>query len=398
MKKNCLKKICVLSLIIWLQCFFSLSALSQEQAVYLPNWVVRNNNGHLPLNSLAPYRMVDKLNQKRPLILIHGTISDAHDYCDWEFLIQEIYKNELTYNQFDIYIYRYKSSTSEWNAIQRNLQFGLKQLLADYKPNTHIDFIVSSLGGNLFCDAMSSDEYLSDKVNKVISLGSPFWGTPLLTKELITADKIESRSLNKLFYNSSNLLYKSMSKRLEWQLSLKPEDFKKDNFAEKSCNHLKNKFVNYGVYISSPMTNKVNPKKEEIENWLSANLIITNYQKAWNVLMHYKMSYEIENSLPQKNIYLLKFNDGLVPVFSSLWLSPQINKFINQKTLNQKTLSKIKANNPKARLFAGLDHTDLTHTNTINARKQNTDLLSGQKCSLSDCIIHDLMEEENCKY
>ena len=136
---------------------------------------------------------------------------------------------------------------------------------------------------------MSSDKALSRKVNKVISLGSPFWGTPLLTKELITGNQIQHRSLNKLFYNSSNLLYKSMSKRLEWQLSLKPEDLGKDNLAEKNCNQLRNKFINYGVYISSPMTNKLNPKEKEIENWLSDNLITTNYQKAWNIFMHYKM-------------------------------------------------------------------------------------------------------------
>ena len=169
------------------------------------------------------------------------------------------------------------------------------------------------------------------------------------------------------------------------------EDLKKENLAEKNCNHLKNKFINYGVYISSPMTNKINPKPKEIENWLSDNLITTNYQKAWNVFMHYKMSFEIENSLKQKNVYLLKFNDGLVPIFSSLWLDPKITKFINQKTLNQEILNKIKIINPTARLFPDLDHTDLTHTSTASARKQNTDLLSGQKCSISDCIIMDLL-------
>ena len=391
MKKKYLKQICILSLIVWLQGFCTFSILAEDKDIYLPNWSVRNNNGHLPLNSLAPYRTIDKQNQKKPLILIHGTVSDTRDYCDWEFLIQEIYKNELSQDEFDIYIYRYKTSTSDWNAILRNLQFGLKQLLADYKPNTKLNFIVSSWGGNLFCDAMSSDKALSRKVNKVISLGSPFWGTPLLTKELITGNQIQHRSLNKLFYNSSNLLYKSMSKRLEWQLSLKPEDLGKDNLAEKNCNQLRNKFINYGVYISSPMTNKLNPKEKEIENWLSDNLITTNYQKAWNIFMHYKMSYEIENSLKQKNVYLLKFNDGLVPIFSSLWLDPKITKFINQKTLNQEILNKIKIINPKARLFADLDHTDLTHTSTTNARKRNTDLLSGQKCSISDCIIMDLL-------
>ena len=185
MKKKYLKQICILSLIVWLQGFCTFSILAEDKDIYLPNWSVRNNNGHLPLNSLAPYRTIDKQNQKKPLILIHGTVSDTRDYCDWEFLIQEIYKNELSQDEFDIYIYRYKTSTSDWNAILRNLQFGLKQLLADYKPNTKLNFIVSSLGGNLFCDAMSSDKALSRKVNKVISLGSPFWGTPLLTKELI---------------------------------------------------------------------------------------------------------------------------------------------------------------------------------------------------------------------
>ena len=56
-----------------------------------------------------------------------------------------------------------------------------------------------------------------------------------------------------------------MSKRLEWQLSLKPEDLGKDNLAEKNCNQLRNKFINYGVYISSPMTNKLNPKEKDLK-------------------------------------------------------------------------------------------------------------------------------------
>lgn len=365
-------------------------SLDKKYQVYNPLWSIKENGGSLPLNTLAPYEISNNelKRDKIPLILIHGVVSDSRPYCNWSFLLEELKnerQNELNNDEFKVYIYRYPSSDGNWKELTSNLKLGITELLSDYPAGTKINLVVSSLGGVLLCDAVSEEKLITKKIHKIVSLGTPFLGTPLLNENLATLSK-NYKPLNWLLYQSTNFIFPSLSEHISWSIPLTEEK----NFHNLSkCQQLKSKFINYAAFTSSPLTEKNDPTEKEVNEWLSDKLKHSDYRHSWNAVMHYKLGWEINQSL-KNPMYLLNYNDGLVPIYSSLWLNPELNKFTGQQKITNKTLAEIKLMNPQARLFGGLDHTDYTDMDSVKSRGDHLDLLSGSRLNLAKSIIADL--------
>ncbi|MDX1921423.1 MAG: hypothetical protein SFU25_11905 [Candidatus Caenarcaniphilales bacterium] len=362
--------------------------IDPEDITYKPNWIISEQNGKVQNNTLAPVAEVPNKTNKTPLILIHGVVSDFKPYCNWKFLIDEINKpeNKEFADKHPIYIFRYSSSGDHWNEGVDSLNSGIQALLKDYPEGTKVKVVTSSLGGCIFCDFIQDETKLSERIERVISLSSPFWGTPLLNKDLSVSKSSRLGFANVLIFNSTENLFPVLSDHLAWRL---PKNQNKFTVLKYPCENIKTKMVNYGAYLESPFLEQREISETEANEWLLKQLKNTDYKQAWNSLMHYKLSNEIFKE-KQSQIYLWNYNDGLVPIYSSLMLNPNINKFNGVTELNAKALASIKHMNPNARLFAGINHSEFTDFSYQEAKNHIKDVLSNKESSISHFIIKDL--------
>jgi hypothetical protein len=83
-------------------------------------------------------------------------------------------------------------------------------------------------------------------------------------------------------------------------------------------------------------------------------------------------------------------NDGLVPVYSSLWLNPTVDYLSNPQEL----LQNIQKDKPKARMFAGMNHSNFTDksidSEDLSKASKVKDLFSGEESTIARFIIKDL--------
>lgn len=364
------------------------SALSQNNyQVYNPNWSIDDNGGSLPAETLAPYKFVQNKNNKTPIVLIHGTASELRPFCNWKNLLKEFEKSENKefLNEHVIYIFRYSSNTRSWENTSGALKQGLFELLSDYPPETKFKVVVSSLGGNLFCSAIQKDSMLEQKFSKGVSLGVPFWGTPLLNRDLMVEKSYSNNNkmINWTVSQIAQAFFPEINSHLPWTLPLE----KTIKSISNSCSpNLQSRLINYAAFLDSPLTQNSKVSEKQMNEWLIRQLSQANYKHAWDAAMHYKMGWEIEQNF--KPIYLFRFNDGLVPIFSSLWLDPKIGKFEEQTVLTEQVIKNIKKTNPNARLFSGIDHSDLTSgENPLTISK---DLLHSSQKTTTAFVIQDL--------
>ncbi|MDJ0626513.1 MAG: hypothetical protein QNJ31_09145 [Candidatus Caenarcaniphilales bacterium] len=386
----------LISLIISFGFFQPSQPLVQEidssYSVYKPEWSVKKNNGDLKLNSLAPYELIDESqkSKKIPLVLVHGVVSEFKPYSNWDFLLKEIEKsqNKDFLENHSIYIFRYQTTNDSWDQSIKSLRVGIQELLSDYPKDTQIKIVVSSLGGPIVCDAIGNNEVLSGRVSRSVSLSSPFWGTPLLNRNLSVNGYSKLGPINELLFDSTHVLFPSLDSHIAWKLPLNDSDESKELY-QNYCKFLKPKMINYSGFISSPY-NKAHPKQASGKQWFIEESKDADYKKIWNLTMHYKICSEMTRQLDGE-LYLFSYNDGLVPIYSALWIDPHKNRFIDEKFINEDILREIKDLNPKARLFKGINHSEFTDTDPQNPNKYVVDLLHPmEKKTIAAFIIEDL--------
>jgi triacylglycerol esterase/lipase EstA (alpha/beta hydrolase family) len=198
------------------------------------------------------------LGNRTPLVLIHGIGASASTEFNWEHFLDFTEKDKALMGRYKIYLYHYDSSRSV-PAISQNLQQTLKsfiQLLGD-KP---IKIVAYSEGGLLTRNALQ-DPYLDQHIDEVITIATPFHGSPLANPEWIRQQvKTESpfsllRMGQRLAYKITGRLYPSFKEDFRWDnfdgaipdnlyqannKSLAPTDY--------ALAH-KQKFVTYGSYF-----------------------------------------------------------------------------------------------------------------------------------------------------
>jgi|GEM_PF-3367076 len=400
-----------LSLFFILFCFVFLSQSENliSKEVLLKDWSLESS-GKQPLFSLVPWQKLSQRSfQKVPLILIHGTLSEFKKFSNWSFLLKEIKKKQKNSKKFlekyEIFTFRYPSNTHNSKELVLKLAKSLKELEALYQKNSTLEdfkklkykFVVSSLGGNILCEVFSGKHFETGKVLQIISIGTPFWGIPLLNEELLNQVSLskEEKISNFLLLKGTYSLYPVLKDFLQWKLafyqgaeapSLKQTRKYLKIYQEHGCFTVREKITSYGSFLESPYNNSNLGKKGE--EWLKENLVSFNYKHAWNSLMHYKMSKDLFTNFSLQ--YLLNFNDGLVPVYSSLFLDPLEFGWAFQEKSIEFLLKKIRSPNYryKSRLFFNLDHTDLTFEHKNLKIK---DLITGQeKESIARFILEDL--------
>ena len=116
------------------------------------------------------------LDNKQPLLLVHGLAGENRPYFRWEKVIQKFQLNPEMVKSYKIYLLRYNSKTSLTESVNQ-----FQDILDRFSKTTHnqpITVIALSMGGNLIYESML-DAKTEAKIKVLVTMGTPFHGTPL---------------------------------------------------------------------------------------------------------------------------------------------------------------------------------------------------------------------------
>lgn len=120
------------------------------------------------------------LNGRRPLLLVHGLRGECQEGLRWTKVIKESLSSPTMKSTYKVYLARYDSlapldkSTKEFN----------QEFLRFFRANSKqpVTVVAISMGGNLIQRSMLDSE-IDKAVSVVISLGTPFHGSPLFSSD-----------------------------------------------------------------------------------------------------------------------------------------------------------------------------------------------------------------------
>lgn len=198
------------------------------------------------------------LGNRTPLILIHGIGASASTEFNWERFLDVASKDANLMSRYKIYLYHYDSSRSVPD-ISTNLQLTLKHFLETHQEKP-IKILAYSEGGLLTRNALQ-DPYLDHHTDEVITIATPFHGSPLANPDWVRQQvKTEPRlSLvrmgQRLAYGITKKLYPSFKEDFRWDNfdgALPPEQLAQSATVINSKDYAlanKKRFVTYGSYF-----------------------------------------------------------------------------------------------------------------------------------------------------
>lgn len=247
---------------------------------------------HIPRPVRSGLNAFDKseLGNRTPLILVHGIGASASTQFNWERFLDYAEKQQPLMDRYKIYLYHYDSSRSV-PAISQNLQQTLKAFINE-QGERKIKILAYSEGGLLTRNAMQ-DSYVDAHTDEVITLATPFHGSPLANPEWIRQQvKTDSpfslvRIGQRIAYSITGKLYPTFKEDFHWDNfdGALPADQYKGNSAGKTDYALakKEKFVTYGSYFGLELNPSVVPEALDVkaelpkEHLIFANLFRRNF-------------------------------------------------------------------------------------------------------------------------
>lgn len=339
-----------------------------------------------------------------PLLLIHGIGPEKGEYFNWGRFLDYAQKNPALQKRFKIYLFRFDPADPLDDSAQI-LREELKKFLPLTKQRP-FRVIALSQGGVIFRRAYE-DPAVRQTTDRVITLGTPFHGTPLANRYWMKRQVKNGSLFNPLRYTLS-LTYGVVENKFPhfmadycWDNVDLGLDTKNDENPGFQCRKTDRpqfntaRFITYGSffdvdeaaqdYLLQQLDDSIDlPREESVSLFSRAKL--------------FDLAEERISGMPLANgktvgYPLMIYNDGVTPISSSLWLG----RFINGETAEtrQKILWQALKNlkgTDKARLFAGLDHQNWMLGTTRTASEEVTDLLNpdlpAQK--IFDWLIYDL--------
>jgi hypothetical protein len=369
------------------------------------------------------------LGERNPLLLVHGLRGEYLPFFRWKQVIDKLSANTDFTKTYKIYLARYDSTTDLRQTLPQFKQ-ALMQLFAasQYKPLT---LIALSIGGNLSYESIL-DSRVNDAVNLIITLGTPFHGSPLFSEDWLQYSVYRTQPMpwNRLSHSLAYRIYFARNTSLltdfAWDnvdgsipnvgrfRSLVPFGPHGDLSVDQDLNTQlaqintigtgKKKLITYGGYLANRYTQTVqnnNNRKSQTAN--------QETQKAVHVAIEHPVLRLLNGDISRivvapdvvtqtSNAFIYQLNDGITPVTSALFLPNEVctTHFIaNDSDIAQlRGLTDVK----RARVFQNIDH--LTYVDGFrphHASKLIQDRLNPEEPSrqMFDWMLTDLLQPDN---
>lgn len=228
----------------------------------------------IPVKSgLAAYD-ASPLHKRMPVVLVHGIGSQDNRLFDWQHFLAFTRRNGEFQKRYKIYLYHYDSGRSV-PAISQDLQARLRTFLGEI-GGTNIKILAYSEGGLLVRNALQ-DSYLNDHATEVLTIATPFHGSPLANPEWLQSQvKSESpfslvRIGVKQAYAITNRKYPTFREDFHWDnfdgsLPLNAISKGQPNAEPDYALAHKKNFIAYGSYFGSEVDPAVLPQVLGLKN------------------------------------------------------------------------------------------------------------------------------------
>jgi len=133
-----------------------------------------------PLEAVIYQYDQQPLGDRHPFLLVHGLRGEYYPYFRWGKVIKRLTADPDFSRRFKIYLVRYDTLVDLSKTVPQ-MQSAISALY-DACHQRPIRVMALSIGGNLVYEAMMNTE-IDSKVNLLLTLGTPFRGTPLFNTD-----------------------------------------------------------------------------------------------------------------------------------------------------------------------------------------------------------------------
>jgi hypothetical protein len=371
------------------------------------------------------------LGNRQPFLLVHGLRGEFYRTFRWTKVATN-FSNDPTFNKkYKIYLLRYSTLVPLADSVPqfREQINGLSEE-CDHRP---ITITALSIGGNLVYEGML-DKKTDSQVRLVMTLGTPFHGSPLFTRNWVQYSIYKNfampwtrvdHSLAFRFYFHHN---PNLEKDLPWDntdhaipevgrfyswLPLGPsgtltvENSENKYLAAINLNPVdKKKFITYSGYLLNPYM------RSEPMRIAETTLLAPYTVLAMKVPAHFAREHAVLKMLncvigsvvvakpavgKAKTPFLYQLNDGITPVNSAIFLS---NNVLGKTTAaNESSLAGLKklTDVRQARVFRNIDHLTFIDgfrpSHSTSLLRDELDPEGGSK-NIFNWMLSDILEQD----
>lgn len=332
------------------------------------------------------------IGNRSPLLLVHGLRGEFREEFRWDMVIEKLMQKPEFREKFKVYFARYNTYV-----LLGTMKESFKKAVRDLYQNTgkkQITMMALSMGGNLVQEAMT-DIDVNSSVEKVITLGTPFHGSPLFCFDWLRYSIIRNHSVPWvradlcLSYKMYFSLHPNLLEDLRWDnsdhgipdlghfSSWIPYHVTGDIDLKRMANQRiaklnelqidKKKFICYGGYLLTPYATPHKPghlaKAVKWPWWFATCTVPYHLGFEHPVLraLNFEMGRMVvagpknkKEALRGSSRYAL--NDGITPLVSALFLPSEA--LAHDPITREPSISKIRRNIDisRARVFRQIDH------------------------------------------
>ncbi len=328
---------------------------------------------------------------RSPFLMVHGLRGEHYPYFRWQKVANHLSSDKKFNANFKIYLARYPTS----KRMEESVPMFRKAVERLYSAcnKRQVTVMALSIGGNLVYESLA-DEETADKVRILMTLGTPFHGSPLFSQDWMQYSIYRKLSWpwTRIDHSLSLRLYFSRNKNLiddfGWddydeaipnvgrftsKLPLGPKGNLVQNTAinqrlrtiHKDNPHIKKKIIAYSGYLKNPYLESKTARFIESTAmypvtlfWVKFPAHLAREHPVLRVLNRDIASIHVSQSKNSagKTPFLYALNDGITPVSSALFLAS--GKDSESILTSEKQIPEIKSlvDVKLGRVFSNIDH------------------------------------------
>jgi len=351
------------------------------------------------------------LGNRLPVILMPGRAEEFQKDAWWKRFNRQAHRDKYFTRHYKLYVFLYNSK-GELDEQASSMARQIKHFFGALNPSQPLTLITYSLGGVIARDILK-DKSILNQVETIYAVAVPFHGTPIFDPAWFTEylnppnHSPIRRGWDKLFYQVYMFDKSNLRRDLQWDNfdHSAPQFNRREGFHIRgdqmsvefssmpeyaNADEMRRKMVVYASYLDNPFTGTTRhrdntPMKtpyymnhSKLVAFLGTflpmyGLTVHNIMEYYNYQLANLSTYTVED--PQGfNSHLYRFNDGVIPLSSMLFLTPNVSpQSEDPETMIEE--SQNKANIQSVRLFRNLDHVDMGEYHFMRHKIRRYDIL-----------------------